>query len=914
MQDVEQARFERIEALFHQASALDPVDQGRFLAQACDGDQATRREVESLLAATPLALDEVDALTQGAAPTPGDRVGAYRLESKIGEGGSSVVFRAWRTDQRFDKAVAIKIRKPGQGWWPGPDRFAVECRILARLEHPSIARLYDAGSLPSGEPYVVMELVPGERITDYCDHLRLTIGQRLALFRQVCDAVDYAHRRLIVHRDLKPSNILVANSQPKLLDFGIAKLLEPADPDRIDATVTALQPMTPQYASPEQILGEPVGIASDVYALGLLLFELLVGALPYRFAGRHLGELDQMLAQLDRLPSPSSVASRGDGAEDRALARGCTVEGLRSRIGGDLDAIIAKALRREAESRYATAAEFSADLERHVVGHPVRARAGSFSYRTRRYVRRHRWGLAATLVVFSLVVGLAAAIARQSVLVRQERDRARTVSDFVTDLFEVYNPDAVNEAATVRSLLDQGARQIDADPRLSTDERATLLDTLGVLYRRIGAAEAGLAATERALQLRRERFGLQHADIATSLFHWAESLSVIGQWDAALLRYREALLMQRRVHGDHHWSVAQTLSRLAEVQSSRGEFEEAERLFRRAESIWRRQSVGDARPQHAETLSGLGAQLSFLGRFEEAEPLLESALEIKREWYEPSHPAVVRALMDLAELRHQRGEFTRAEQMYRQALEMLRRYRDESDLSLHSCLNGLGRALEFQGRLAEAEAVLRERADLTGRHRGTRHPEYATAQNNLAAVLRGLGRLDEAEDRYREALDIRLEVLGEKHHYVAQSRFSLGLLLHQRGELAAALVLFERAESGADASNLPPGHIARSYLKVGRGRVLIDLERAAAAEPILRDGLAIARAVLPDDHWRIADAESALGGALAALGRGAESRPLLTGGLEALTVLEGPGSWRVTWTERWLESLDTLPPSDSSSE
>jgi serine/threonine protein kinase len=445
-------RWRRIEALFDEAADLPAAERATFLSAACGQDLAMRSEIESLLAADEKAADflEQPVVVSGSAPSPpaslvGRRIGHYAVESKIGEGGMSTVYLAVRADDVYRQKVALKVLAYGADRSDLSARFRAERQILASLDHPGIARLLDGGTIEDGRPYLVMEYIAGFPIDQYCDAHRLGVDARVDLFRQVCAAVQYAHQNLVVHRDIKPSNILVtADGVPRLLDFGIAKLLEGAQmPGTIEATMTGLRLMTPQYASPEQVEGGAITTATDVYSLGVLLYFLLTGQSPYRLATTTPDALQRaVLAQDPERPSTAAGRSTGEGPppseraggagptrEASSEARGLRPQQLRRKLRGDLDNIVLMALRKEPGRRYASVALLSEDLRRYREQLPVAAQPDTLGYRVRKFVGRHRAGVAAAAIGLALILGLAATMTVQAVRLARQRDEIRAERD-----------------------------------------------------------------------------------------------------------------------------------------------------------------------------------------------------------------------------------------------------------------------------------------------------------------------------------------------------------------------------------------------------------------------------------------------------------------------------------------------------
>ncbi|MEL6615395.1 MAG: serine/threonine-protein kinase, partial [Bacteroidota bacterium] len=546
------------------AEAYDVPDDARaaFVAEACAGDAALLHAVQALLAVDDQSHDFLDGGMVGvldASPPPAEDVGGYRVVGELGRGGMGVVYAAERVDGTFEKTVALKLVQSAKATPETARRFARERRVLARLDHPGIARLLDGGVTPDGRPYFIMERVEGEPITRYADARGLDLEQRLRLALDACDAVAHAHRLLIVHRDLKPSNVFVGEDETgaprvKLLDFGIAKALDEDDEDVLTRTGGAL---TPAYAAPEQVSGDPVTASTDVYALGVILYELLVGRRPYSFPSYALAEVARVVREADPTrPSDAAEtasgggAGRGKGEEGRGDGSGdsgapaangdvpLAPEAPRwaaapARLRGDLDAIVLQALRKEPERRYATAADLADDLRRHLDGRPVLARGDGLGYRASRFVRRHRAAVAASgALVLALLVGVGAVLwqARETA---REAARANATLDYVLGMFEAVDPvELEGGELTPEALLAPGLRRaaaLDDQPLV----QASLLEGLGRLGVGLGVFATADSVLQRAIDLRRREQGADHPDVALPLTLLARSLTEEGRYDEA---------------------------------------------------------------------------------------------------------------------------------------------------------------------------------------------------------------------------------------------------------------------------------------------------------------------------------------------------------------------------------------------
>lgn len=736
------ALWTRVDRLLEQALDRPAGERAAHVVRATAGEPGVRREV--------LALLEADAATErflersalplrmsgdGGPDLSGSRLGPYRLLRRLGQGGMSTVYLAER-EEGFRRRVAIKVL---QGVFPLRElrrRLHTERQILASLEHPHIARLYDGGNTRDGQPYLVMEYVRGEPLDAYWERRDLSLEAKLRLFVDICHAVEHAHRNLLVHRDLKPANILVTTEgEPKLLDFGIAKLL---DVDRFDgltgtATRTGLRPMTPAFASPEQVRGGPITTASDVYSLGVLLFHLLTGESPYRPGEDHPHALEA--AVLEQTPPRPSDRTGG------ALAR---------RLRGDLDTIVLKALRKEPGRRYGSARELAEDVERFLSHRPVLARPETLGYRAVKFVRRNTWGTLATLTLVLLIVGFAVVTALQSARLARERDdaqaernRVRQTSDFLLDLLSRPDPaQARGEELTVREVLDRGAARLD---RLSDQPslQAASLATVGRVYRELGLFDEARPPLERSLELRRRLHGEAHPETAESLRELALLDQDVGDYDAAEKHFREALETLQELYGHSH-------------------------------------------PRVAEILNDLGLLLYEQKRYDEAEPLLREALDLTRELLPDDDLRLAHVLNNLGLVLHDRGDLDGAERMYRESLSLTRKQVGETHPDTASSLNNLAVLLHDRGDLQGAQALHRESLELRRKLYGNHHPAVAVAAYNVARLDHSLGKVEQAEALYREALSISREVLGDEHPYVAIVCHHLGRLLRERGELEEA--------------------------------------------------------------------------------------------------------------------------------
>ncbi|MFQ5349585.1 MAG: tetratricopeptide repeat protein, partial [Thermoanaerobaculia bacterium] len=879
---MEPERWRLVQEVFAAAAELPPLARDAFLGERTEGDEELRREVESLLAAD--ADSESDEfleqpalpgrLSQILADGPSDkaegRIGPYRLLRKLGEGGMSRVYLAIR-DDGFQRLVALKVIRRGLKSEDLLHRFRTERQILAGLDHPNIAKLLDGGSTEEGLPYFVMEHIDGIPVDEYCDRNRLTVFQRLQLFLDICAAVQYAHQNLVVHRDIKTSNILVtADGTAKLLDFGIAKLLKPEQfPVPVELTATMMRPMTPFYASPEQIQGRAITTASDVYSLGVLLYKLLTGHLPYQVESHTAKEVERAVVETPP-ERPSTAVSRvetiaaGRREEEITItpasvsqARSVQPNQLRRILTGDLDTILLAALRKEPRRRYGTVEQFAEDVRRSLDGLPVRAHGDSLGYRARKFVQRNRVpiGVGATIVLllfgFAVTMALQASrIALERDAAQRERDRAEQVVTFLQDIFRVSDPHEEGGATiTAREILDSGAQRVTRELEDQPEVQATLMQAIGNVYRNLGLYDLAEPLLREALSVRRRALGKDHPAVAQSLNNLGVVLRQRGDYDGAAPLFNEALEMRRRHHaGVNHPDLAESLNNLALLYQERGRYPVAEELMAEAIAI-QRAAEGGSGAELASLLANMGILLTEVGDWIPAEPPFREALQLRREALGEDHPLVADSLNDLGVFLGIQGDLEAAEELLREALTMRRHSLNPDHPALAESINNLGRLLREKRDFPAAEELYREALAIREKQLGRDHRLVAIHIHNLGQVLQAQRKLAQAEVQLRDALAIRIKLFGEEHNEVGVSYMALGDLLVEQG-------------------------------------------RAANAEPLLRKGVEVMSATLPPNHWRIAQAESALGACLTALGRYRDAEPLLLSGYENLSARRGPNHRR----------------------
>jgi eukaryotic-like serine/threonine-protein kinase len=849
-------RWSEVKRLFEAALARGPEDRGSFLECACDGDPTLRAEVESLLASherAPGFLDQsasdvledvdVEALI-------GMHVGPYRVVKRIASGGMGTVVLAERADDAFRKQVAIKFLRPGFATRDAVRRFAEERQTLASLDHPSISKLLDGGTTRDGRPYLVMELVEGVPIDAYCESHHLDLESRQRLFLRVCEAVHHAHRNLVVHRDLKPANILVTpEGDPKLLDFGIARFL---DSSRVARSLAAaagecqsLPFATPGYSSPEQSSGEPATTASDVYSLGVILYELLTNRSPFP-------------------PGTPAVA-----IERRIVPPSAH----RPELAGDLDAILIQALRSEPSKRYASVDHFAEDVRRHLEHEPVSARPQTYCYRMRCFVRRHRAGVLAAAIAVTSLASAVVATSWQAQIARRERDSearqrrvaeaslrraeaAETVAERETttareqteiaqrvtlqlvDLFRGADPwHSGGTNVTARELLDRGARAIASDRDGPPEIWGALLVAVGRVYVNLGVYDRAQDLLREAVEECRFRLPPDDPLLARALEAMGTARMRVGDSRGAEAAFAEALELERRNGGECTTWIATVLDDLALARQNQGDFDGAESLYHEALSI--RREIDAPREDIAAVYNNLGGLWFTRGEFSRAEGYFQLSLAIERELHGEFHPAVALALNNLGLSRQGQGDLDEAERLHRRALEI-------------------------------REQTL-----------GADHPDVATSLNNVASVLYMKHQPAAAGELFRRALDLVRGRLGPDHPTVLQLESNLGAVLFASNDDAAA----EAAWTDVLARMrrvLPEGHPKLAEPLQLLGALRLSRGDAEGALTFLRECSAIRKAAFPAGHPAVAEADSLVGAALAARGDLPEAETLLLRSYDAL--------------------------------
>ncbi len=843
------ARWDRIQSLFHKVADLADPDRTRVLDKECEGDPELRNHVLRMLRADAenaglldAGLAELAGQVVSASPVAESRrIGPWELRHMLGEGGMGTVFYAVRPD--LGTSAAVKVLRDS---WLSParrERFVREQHTLAHLDHPNIARLLDAGALEDGTPWFVMEYVEGLHLDEYCDQNSCDLDERLRLFRSVCEAVQFAHSRAVIHRDLKPSNVLVAaGGVVKLLDFGVARQLDEFG-DGADRTRTGLRLLTPAFAAPEQLRGEPASAGADVYSLGVILFRLLTGRLPFDPL-RENAWMDPSSVQRQAV-RPSLVAGRvgerGAGA----------VSGISRAAWSDLDVICLKAMHNYARHRYVSAEALLRDIDRYLAGEPVEARPDSVAYRLGKFVRRHRVAVSVTavaIVAAMVLIGVfTARLARERNAALAEAARTRRIQQFMRNLFEGGDPDA-GPAHDVRvaTLLQNGvieARGLDRDP----DIQSEIYENLGSIYRKLGDFPRAERLLTEAVEKRRAAAGANSVEVAEATGALALLRADQARLEEAEKLGREALELSRRALPAGHPQIAEATEVLGHIIGEKGDYARAIPLLE--DAVKQRSSFQHSAGDRAGALFELSNAYFYAGRYKEADALNRQVLAIYRDIYGHRHPRVAEVLANLGAIQQDLGNYAESERFHREALGITQEFFGKDHYRTAAGLTLLARALIFQKRYDDAAPLLRSALEVQEQVFGPVHPRVASALNELGTVALQQGDPATAKSYYSRMLDIYRSVYPGGHYLLGTATSNLGSACLAAKEFAAAerfyreaVRIFTRTQSAE--------HVNTGIARVKLGRALLRQRRFADAATETEAGVGILRSqVNPSVSW-----------------------------------------------------------------
>jgi tetratricopeptide (TPR) repeat protein len=859
--------------------------------------------------------DVTSALDEGG---PGTAIGRYHLLQRIGEGGMGEV---WLAEQKepVRRRVALKLVKAGMNTREVMARFESERQALALMDHPAIAKVFDAGSTPQGAPYFVMEYAAGVPITAYCDNHRLSTRERLELFVRVCEGVQHAHQKAIIHRDLKPSNILVTEVDgrpaPKIIDFGVAKALS----QRLtaDTLYTRLGELlgTPEYMSPEQALswGEDIDTRSDVYSLGIIFYELLAGMPPIEL--RKIA-FDEFLRRLrEEEPSkPSTKVRTQDPASSADVARKRQTEPptLVRQMRGDLDSIALKALEKDRARRYGSPSDFAADIGRYLRNEAVLAVPPSLAYRARKFARRYRGALATACACALVLIAAAVISIRQSIRANREAAVAQAVNDFLqNDLLA--QASASTQASQnrkpdpdlkVRTALDRAAAQIGGRFEGQPEVEAAIRDTMGQTYRDLGLYPEARMQLERALDLHRRALGAKNPKTLKTMSRLGRIAVLQGKYLEAEALLSESLATQARILGSEHPDTLYSMNNLATVYYDQGKSAQAAALHSQVLEI-RRRMLGPEHPDTLRSMNNLAIVYYQQGKYVQAEALDSQVLEIRRRVLGPEHPNTLGSMNNLAVDYRAEGKYAQAMALYNQTLEIQRRLLGPEHPDTLMSMSNLGNAYLDQGKYVQAEALFNQTVGIARRTLGPEHPETLRCMNNLADVYGEQGKYAQAEALFSQTVGIARRVLGPEHPSTLYTLSDFASMYQRGGKYALAEDCAAQALAGrrhALGSDHPDtmasaADLALAYLSQGK---------FSQSEPLAREAMEFFRKKQPDD-WQRFRAESLLGASLAGQKKYAEAEPLLLEGYQGMLARKDrvavPDRYHLDRAREWLVQL-----------
>ncbi len=815
-------RVVRLEALFDEALSRPESERESFISAHASDEPELLSELRALLVAHARSDGQLESplrtRADQSAQRVGARLGAYEVGRLIGEGGMGAVHEAVRADDQYRQRVAVKFLRRSSASDHSVRRFRAERQILANLQHPNIASLIDGGVTPDGQPYFVMEYIDGEPITRWCDSRSLDVNARLALFRQVCAAVSAAHRKLVVHRDLKPGNILVtAEGTVKLLDFGIAKLLRDEGDTDEPMTQVGQRAYTPEYASPEQVRGLHVDTSTDVYSLGVVLFELLAGQRPFVLQGKHLAEVERIVCETPA-PKPSSTlaSNRWQQLGERSEAR------AQRSIAGDLDAIVLMALRKEPARRYASVDDLASDVARYLNGLPVSARPERIGYRVTKFIRRRKLETAATAIALLSLIGGTFAALRQARKAEAQSARATEVTRFLTTMLGSSNPESFGKDIKMREVLDSAVRRTDS-LRATPELEAEVREIIGGTYLALGEHDKAqeqfirdLAARRRAVPqgnyataITLSKLSLVHEssgryDVADSLLVEAEKLfkqyphpgpieeatalenraRVLGRAGNnkdAMPLLRQSLALHKKYYPNNDTASAPTFINAAVVTSDLGNHAEAESLSAAGLAAARR-AYGDNHPLVASALSVRAGTLESLDRMDEAGEFYLAALETKRRLLGPEHPEYAVSMFNYADYLLRRERWSESAVYSRRVLALRGKTLDDTHPAIGVAMQYLGRALAHMDSMPEGEKWLRESIALRKKILPAGHWLISSGESVLGEHMAMSGKYEAAERLLLPAEKHLVEIRGEKTSVVRDVRKRIVALYQKWGK------------------------------------------------------------------------------------------------------------------------------------
>ncbi|NOX66722.1 MAG: tetratricopeptide repeat protein [Chlorobi bacterium] len=779
---------EILKSIFEKALELDKNKREGYFESLPENQRIYIKEVKSLITSYETTDDFLEIASTGNEifsydenqPNPliGKHIGSYLIEGEVGFGGMGIVLIGKRDDKEFEQKVAIKILKQGLSTKYLVKRFETERQILANLQHPNIAKLFDGGTTDDGLPYLIMEFIDGIPITEYCDKHKLNIKKRLKLFQSVCDAVQYAHQNLVIHRDIKPGNILVnKEGRPKLLDFGVAKLLG----DENNLTKTRMWHLTPEYASPEQILGENITTSSDIYSLGVLLYQLLTGCQPYKINNSSPFAISKIITE-EKIAKPSEIKRTSESSGDLETCEEDAGK-VSNLLKGDLDNIILKAMRKDTAQRYKSVQELSDDIDRHLKGLPVIARKDTIPYKLSKFVKRHKVGVSLFILTNIIIFLSIAAIVYQGEIAAEERDKARIenkkfikVNSFLQQMLSSVDPSEIGRDVKVYDILEKAANDVETELTDQPEIEASIRSTLGNTYVNLGEYDKGKPFLDKALTINENIFGKESEQTAQSLHDLALYYDWVGDYKIADSLYSRSIEIFRKVLNKPTKRFADALNDYAITTMNVGHYEKADKLYNEAIDI-ALSLYGEKNRNTAVFMNNLALNSLDAGDLDEAEKYFKRSLAIIIELLGENRPEVGSNYNNLAYLYMVKNEYELAEEYLQKSyqLKVALKGEDHSDVGL--ALNNLGVINIRMGNYVQAEKYLSKAIEQYRKSLDATHPLVALSQYWLGKTFLETERFDKAEDVLRKSLKTRIKRLPKENIDVWRSKTELGICL-----------------------------------------------------------------------------------------------------------------------------------------
>ncbi|WP_440999084.1 tetratricopeptide repeat protein [Fodinibius sp. SL11] len=901
---MEKQQWKKINRIVDTALDLDREERFTYIKKECEGEQALQQKVIEFLESieqseTKQFLEGTQAypknlardlsnsdLSKSASSMIGQVVGLYKIIELIGHGGMGSVFKAKRTDGVYNKSVAVKILRRGMDTPSNIGRFERERNILANLDHPNIARLLDGGITEDGLPYLVMEYVDGAPLLQYCEKNKLSIENRLALFEQVCLAVQHAHQNAIIHRDLKPSNILVdTKGKVKVLDFGIAKLMEPDKEGATFQTRTGARMLTLGYAAPEQLENQIITTATDSYVLGIQLFELLAGVHPFELDDKNFVEIEEQIREEQpKTPSEKFVELPSQEQKQIVEKRNTSVKALLSTLKGDLDAIVMKALRKEPDHRYSTAEQLLEDINRLKTDLPIIAREDTFRYNASKFIKRHKTRLSVAAVFLLFIIGFTAfytfQITQERNKAQLEAQKAQEVSDFLTDMFRASNPNYnPQDTVTAATFLKRGEERIDQLEN-QPEVQAQLLEVMGRAYTEIGQFEKANPLLKKSYRLRKTYQGTTSIAYSQSLDALVIFQRLRGNFAEAESLTRESISIIRNNHPNNETLLSNGLNELGLILDQRGKYQEADSVYKAVLQIQQRLYEPN-HPKLAHTYNNRAGVLRKQGQYEQAEELYRRALAIWKKKNGDIHPSTAMGYHDLALILNQQGKLEKADSLYHKGLEIDKKLYEPPNRHIAQSYNNIGTFYGQQGRYEEAKPYLTKAVAMRRKLFSEFHPKLAESLNNLGRLYIELGNYEKAHPYLKEALTIDRENFGETHPYVAGDLANLARIEKENGSLSMAEKHLRKSLSIFKAT-LPSDHRKTADILTELGDLLVLQNNLTEAISLLQEALTIKRKSYNEKSWQVAHSKSILGKALTKSTEYQKAEPYLVQAYETL--------------------------------